>query len=210
MSRYFDLCGQQFSDWTVIRLARISKGRAAMWLCRCVCGIEKEVRGQHLRNGNSKGCGCAADKRFSMRLLQHAMSGTSEYIAWQQMKRRCYGRNFVQYADYGGRGISVCDEWNASFDRFYEDMGPKPSAKHSLDRINNDGPYCKENCRWALRQVQNRNSRHNRMLTHMGVSMLIIDWAQHLGLSQQGLQYRLKNWPLERALSERVNTQYQR
>lgn len=120
------------------------------------------------------------------------------------MKTRCSNPNFAQYADYGGRGITVCDEWVSSFTAFFRDMGPRPSKKHSLERLDNNGPYSKDNCTWALRHQQGRNTRANRMLTHDGRTQCITDWAKEAGITQGMLSTRLsKGIPLHIALKKR-------
>lgn len=116
----------------------------------------------------------------------------SEYESWKGMKQRCKNRNSKSYHNYGGRGISVCREWEESFENFFLDMGPKPSTNHSLDRINNDGNYEPKNCRWATLQEQNRNSRHNLIINYRGRQKCATEWAEILGLSLQTIIGRYK------------------
>ncbi len=141
---------------------------------------------------------------------RHGMSRTRVYVAWRSMKRRCYAPSVEKFAEYGGRGIKVCERWRESFAAFYEDMGdPPPGA--SLDRLDNDGDYAPGNCRWATQTQQLRNTRRNRLLTYAGKTLCIAAWADEVGLSQQLIWNRLrKGWSVERALtesySERHNT----
>lgn len=127
----------------------------------------------------------------------------NEYRTWQAMKSRCYNKNHIHYADYGGRGISICDRWLGTngFENFYHDMYPKP-YKATLDRIDNNGDYCPENCRWSTKTEQANNRRNNVRITYNGESMTIPQWARKIGISVHTLKTRIRRgMPLERALS---------
>lgn len=125
-----------------------------------------------------------------------------EYNSWRCMLNRCYLASFRGYEDYGGRGITVCDRWSASFEAFLEDMGAQPSAGYSLDRIDNSGNYEPSNVRWASKKEQAANRRTNRLLTYKGKTMCIAEWARELGIHRVALRHRLMSgWPIERALS---------
>lgn len=130
---------------------------------------------------------------------------SSEYKSWAAMKARCNNPNQTGYERYGGRGIKYDPSWE-SFENFFADMGAKENSKMELDRINNDGDYCKENCRWATRKEQTRNrggKRATRLYTFEGKTMCIADWAKEVGISPQSMQKRLNNgWPLEKAFSK--------
>lgn len=127
---------------------------------------------------------------------------SSENHTWQQMRRRCQNPTHPRYADYGGRGIGVCERW-ASFENFLADMGRRPSPTHTLDRINNDGNYEPSNCRWATKREQTLNSRHARMIEFNGRTQCMTDWAAEIGLKTTTLWQRLNlGWPVERALTE--------
>lgn len=125
-----------------------------------------------------------------------------EYAVWSGMKQRCMNSRAQGYKLYGGRGIAVCQEWIDSFDRFIEDMGPRPSADYSLDRLDTDGDYEPANCHWADRNAQSRGTRGNRQLTAGGRTQTLPEWAAEIGISITSLNYRLKHWDQERALTE--------
>lgn len=129
---------------------------------------------------------------------KHGMTKSPEYNAWRGIKRRCYDPKFKQYNDYGGRGIRMCDEWLNSFDIFYADMGPRPKG-YSIDRINNDGNYTPDNCRWATKAEQARNRTDTRVLEFDGKCMTVAEWAIELNNPQ--LYNRLhRGWSIDRAL----------
>jgi hypothetical protein len=118
------------------------------------------------------------------------------------MITRCYNERHPSFKNHGGRGISVCDRWRESFEKFFADMGEPPTRHHSLDRINNDGNYEPSNCRWATVDVQRRNSRQARMLTHNGETMCVKDWAERIGVAPSTLCERLRRgWSVDRALT---------
>jgi hypothetical protein len=122
------------------------------------------------------------------------------YRIWQAMLNRCRNPNIAQWKRWGGRGITVCEEWEV-FDNFIKDMGSAPK-NNSIDRIDNNGNYCKENCRWATKEQQARNTSANRIIEFQGEKKILKDWADYLNIDQASLRERLKKWPLERALTE--------
>jgi hypothetical protein len=132
----------------------------------------------------------------------HGLSYTPEYKAWQTMRLRCTVPTNSAYPDYGGRGIKVCDRWLNSVAAFIEDMGPKPSPRHELDRENNDGDYEPGNCRWVTRKINDRNRRSNRFLTFRGETKTIAEWSELLSVPNDTIRWRLKSgWSLENALT---------
>ena len=124
----------------------------------------------------------------------------SEYLTWRQMRDRCFNPSSHDYHKYGGRGITVCEEWRHSFVTFFTDMGPRPDGL-TIERINNDGNYDPENCRWATVKEQARNTRFTRHITFAGKTMCMKDWAKHLGLSYTAFRERVAKWPIEKAIS---------
>ena len=129
---------------------------------------------------------------------RHGMTETSEYTSWEGMKRRCFNPNYKKYASWGGRGITVCDRWKNSFENFFADMGLKPSPDHSLDRIDNNGNYQKNNCRWATKEQQVNNRKNNRLITIDGVTLNVKQWEKKKGFKTNVITKRLINGWSER------------
>lgn len=199
--------GQRFGRLTVLEFSH-SNGRA-YWKCICDCGNKVVVKGSKLRAGDTKSCGCLSSDFLRQRSLIHGMAAggyiTKEYNAWVSMKRRCYNKNTKDYPQYGGRGITVCDEWLNDVAQFFADMGPKPSPKHTIDRIDTNGNYCKANCRWATMKEQCNNRRSNKWISYLGETKTVSNWADQFGIHRSVILSRLKmNWSIERALTTPV------
>ncbi len=181
------------------------------WWCQCDCGVRKIVPSQALRDGATQSCGCLNREQCGSlkRTHGHSRSGPNypEYKIWTGAKSRCQCVTHGVFQHYGGRGITMCQRWADDFMAFLVDMGPRPSAKHSLERIDNDGPYSPDNCRWATHAEQMRNTRRCWSITHNGKTQTIAEWARELGLNYKTLQHRIvTNWPLELALSPKKFT----
>lgn len=161
-----DLTGQRFERLIVIARAGSTKAGLARWLCRCDCGQEKIVTNSNLRLGHVKSCGCYNRELVLAKNFRHGHAGrdrqSAEYICWARMKDRCFKPESVSYKYYGARGITVCAEWNDSFEAFLRDMGRKPSPRLTIERKDNDGNYEPGNCKWATRLEQRHNRRDAR------------------------------------------------
>ena len=162
---FIELTGRTVGRLTVIRRYGHTSWGEVAWLCLCQCGRETTVAGKGLRKATTRSCGCLANELTAVRSTKHGATArgewSSEYMSWVAMKDRCFNAHHRQYADYGGRGITVCDAWRQSFATFLANMGPKPTPAHTIDRIDPDGSYVPGNCRWATRAVQNANQRRH-------------------------------------------------
>lgn len=189
----YDLTNQEFDSLTALRLAPRQPG-SVMWVCRCKCGNECLVKGTELRSGARKSCGCEHRKSHTT----HGLSKLPEYNVWKQMKRRCTNQNTTQFKHYGGRGISFDPRWE-KFENFYEDMGPRPSALHKLERKDNDDSYYKENCEWKTQEEQCNNTRRNIFIEHDGMRLTLSQWSRKTGLPIHTIRsrYRRKLSPEE-------------
>ena len=207
MSKAINLSNKTFGRLLVIKRVGSDKYGCALWLCLCDCGNIVIIRGASLtaKNKPTQSCGCLHSENAKKAKTKHGhctrVTRSTEWIAWKNMKTRCHNINAQYYKDYGGRGITVCDRWN-SFENFLADMGPKPSPDYSIDRINNDGDYCPENCKWSTAKEQRTNQRprkdqkwfraHNNILNAVRYSNNQNQFAREYSLTQACIKDCLK------------------
>lgn len=165
------------------------------WLCECDCGNQIVVTTTHLKSGHTKSCGCYA-KEVSVRnglKKKHGMTKTRIHRIWSQIKTRCFNSKDEHFKDYGGRGITICDEWKNSFESFYEwSMANGYEDNLTIDRIDVNGNYCPENCRWATMKEQNDNKRNTVLLTFEGETRTLGEWSEITGIKYVTLFWRYK------------------
>lgn len=202
--KFIDLTGKKFGRLTVVSFDH-KGGTRTYWKCECECGGTRIVANDHLKRGEVTDCGCY--RRHIARWEKHGKSNERIYTIWDLMKRRCFDSNRVEYKNYGGRGITVCPEWldAQNFTEWAYQNGY--SNELTLDRIDNDGDYCPQNCRWVSRKEQSNNKRNNRLITHNGQTKTITQWAEENGLPYYVLKKRYDKlgWTFERAISEPIN-----
>ena len=217
--RFRDLTGVRFGRLVVVsyegrrkmnpcflkQAGRMVRGSQSLWRCRCDCGAFVTHMVGRLTSGNTRSCGCL---RRELELAgganrTHGKSKTREYRIWKGILARCCNKNTKAYPYYGGRGIKVCPEWRHDFARFIADMGPSPTHKHTVERIDNNKGYEPSNCRWALHIENCRNTRSIRPVTFGGKTRCLGEWAEISGVPQKVIQQRLRmGWSVKRAIFE--------
>ncbi len=185
---FIDLTGHKYSRWLVSSYAG-KHGRTHVWNCVCECGSERVCRGPNLRCGHSQSCGCYCADRIREEFTTHGRTRTPAYRAWLSMRDRCLRVKSSAFADYGGRGISICEAWE-TFQGFFGDMGDPPKGL-TLERIDVKGNYNKQNCRWADRTDQARNRRNSRFIRIDGKNVHAKDAADILGVQYKTLMARI-------------------
>lgn len=205
MGRFIDLTGQRFGHLVVERKATPTKDGAVQWLCTCDCGTRKEIRGKHLRDGRSKSCGCYRVKNTAKMFTKHGMSESRIYTIWVGMKDRCTNVHNVEYEQYGGRGILVCEEWQ-TFEPFYEWAFANGYREElTIDRVDNNGNYEPSNCRWSTYSEQANNTSRNHVLRFNDEEHTIREWEDILGVRPNTIRGRIwKGWTVEQALTTPV------
>lgn len=195
------LTGRRFERLIVLGAVRTAPGRTGL-VCRCDCGREKVVDRNNVLRGLTRSCGCLRTEQRPTFHLRHGKAKTPEWQAWVHLRDRCNNPNNSAYANYGGRGITVCPEWASSFNAFYRDMGQRPSPQHSLDRIDNNGPYAPWNCRWATRSQQVRNRRRSRYVDDAGSRCHVNDLVSPIGVATATVAWRIDHgWAVDVALN---------
>lgn len=190
-----DLTGMRFGRLLVLERTNERSNTFVVYLCVCDCGKQKKATTGALRSGNTRSCGCLEienrkriNSNFSEASRKHSGWGTATYSSWSRMKDRCSNH---ENKDYGGRGIKICEEWINSFDAFLRDMGKRPYG-HSIDRIDVNGDYCKENCRWSIPKVQCRNRTNNVYVLYEGREITVAEFAEIHSMSWSGAEKKSK------------------
>lgn len=197
--------GKTFGRLVVIERDFSEATGSSMWLCRCECGTQKVVRGVNLLRGLTRSCGCLVGDslRTNRHTKGHATHGdrrSVEYSLWSKMLSRCAG----DHPRYGGRGIRVSEAWRTSYATFLADMGRRPSPELTIERVDNNKGYSKENCIWATRSQQARNTRRNHLVSAFGKTQCVVEWAEETGLPASIIRARIRKlgWSAEQALTQ--------
>jgi hypothetical protein len=200
-----DLIGRRFGRLVVEEYVGKASNGQSLWICNCDCGAITTVRGGNLSGGQTKSCGCLARDILSTRRTTHGHSKSGkvskEMNCWMSMIKRCERLYDAGYVDYGGRGIKVCERWH-KFENFFEDMGPCPPGM-TLERIDNNGDYCKENCKWATRVEQQNNRRSIKWVEYKGETKNLTQWSKALGINISTIRQRLYTygWSVEKTFN---------
>ncbi|WP_461246525.1 hypothetical protein [Treponema sp. R6D11] len=208
MRKIIDMAGKRFGRLKVIGLH--NAGKTSRWNCLCDCGKTTIVNSQSLRRGFTKSCGClSAELLTKGHRIKHGLTLKNRRLAriWYGMKDRCFNVKNSRYNRYGGRGITVCDEWKNDLLLFFTwAMNNGYADNLSIDRIDNDGNYCPENCRWVSNGEQARNKSSNRKLTVNGITRTLIEWCEITGMKFETIEGRIKRgWSPEKIINTPVN-----
>lgn len=191
--RRLSINGKRFGRLRVIELSHTTNYGKSMWKCRCDCGREKIVMGSHLTSGATQSCGCLGKEKRAMRNSTHGDRNSKIYGVWASMKQRCSLPSHKQYKDYGGRGITVCEEWKNSFENFRDWATVNGYSEGlTLERKDTDGNYCPENCKWASRVEQNRNKRNTIHIEISSGAKPLSELAEESGIPYTTLYGRYK------------------
>lgn len=183
MSERLDVTGERYGKLVAIRRVGTVKKGSSLWEFQCDCGNLHQTGLGNVRHNGTTSCGCHKTRR-------HNLSRSPEYNAWSNMIKRCTNPTVSCFRYYGGRGISVCKRWMDSFDDFLSDMGKRPEG-YSLDRIDSNGNYCPENCRWSTKVQQVNNRRNNLWMEHEGKRLTMAQWAREKGMSVGMIRHRV-------------------
>lgn len=207
MGKFIDLKGKKFNRLVVIEKA-YKKNNKTYWRCVCDCGKEVCVEAQKIRNGHTKSCGCYKLDITKKTNSTHKLSNSRLYLVYRSMLRRCYYVKTQNYKYYGGRGIKVCDEWRKDFKAFHDwamANGYDENAefgKCTIDRIDNNGNYCPENCRWISIKEQCQNRTNTVYFAYNGETLTRQEWAKKLGIKEATIKRRMYDgWSIEETLS---------
>ena len=202
-----NITGQKFNRLTALQPTNFRNTNGSVfWDCICDCGNMAKVTTSSLRSGHTKSCGCLHIEqaiKTCKNKATHGKTNTSEYNIWLSVTQRCLNINNHAYSYYGGRGITICDRWLNSFENFYIDMGPRPSAFHSIDRIDNNGNYEPSNCRWATKEEQSNNRRNNHIVIYKNKQYSVMDLAKELGINYNLFRMRIYDkWDIKNIIDK--------
>lgn len=205
MRKIKDLTGQRFGRLTVLNCAGKNKHGHICWLCACDCGKTKVVTGSHLRSGDTISCGCYSTERAKKQLTKHGKKNTRIYNIWCSIKERCYNKNCRAYLLYGGRGITMFDEWQNDFQSFYNwSMANGYADNLTIDRIDSNGGYEPSNCRWATWQEQQNNRRNNHREEINGKILTLAEISKEYIINYGTLKSRIRRgWSIEDAIQDK-------
>lgn len=205
MPNKLNLMNQRFGRLVVISEHK-NKGKKTQWVCICDCGQKCIVKTGQLRSMKTESCGCLrkenAVKNGKKMWTTHSMNKSPEHRSYHAMLARCYRKTHKSYYDYGGRGIKVCDRWRNSFENFFEDIGKRPSKKHSLGRIDNNSDYMPDNCKWETVIEQANNKRNNFIIEVDGIEKTLPEWCKTYNIDYHQVYTRIinKGWTPKKAL----------
>ena len=203
MPRFVNRTGVQYGRLTALQFLKSTGKGKPKWVCQCACGKIVEITSSNLATGHTTSCGCLHREVLQAR-RKYPKDLHNEYVIWRGIKTRCKaskGKNFTWYEK-----ISMCPTWNNSFMQFYVDMGKRPSPNHSIERKDNKGNYCKENCIWATAKIQANNRKTNRQLEFNGQTHTLAEWQEITGINQSTIAARIDRygWPTNVALTRAV------
>lgn len=206
MGKFMDLTGQKFGRLIVVERAENYKSGDARFKCKCDCGNEIIVASQRLKNGRSKSCGCLQKELTIKRSLTHGMTSTRVFRIWIDVKRRCVNPRTKNYKHYGARGITVCEEWKNDFMAFYNwSISNGYQENLTIDRIDVNGNYEPNNCRWATTKEQNANKTTARLIEFNGRTQYLFQWSTETGINSATILSRIRDgWSIEKALTTPV------
>lgn len=207
MGKLDDLTGKRFGRLVVLNREGTTDNRHTIWHCKCDCGNECTALATNLKRGLVKSCGCLKKEITRNRAMIHGMTGTRLHRIWKLMHRRCYNLSDPKYPQYGGRGIHICEEWKTDFLAFYYWSTTNGYADNlSIDRIDVNGPYSPDNCRWATNRIQSNNRTTNVILEYHGIVHTAEEWACITGIPGNTIRARIeRGWSVEQAITIRPN-----
>lgn len=193
MAKAVDLTGMRFGRLRVTQKLFQEHAKYIKWICLCDCGNTKVIMGCNMMGGRTVSCGCLNRQRASETLTTHGQYGTRLYKIWQKMKERCNYRKDIHYYNYGGRGISVCDEWQTDY-MCFRTWAMDNGYRHNLtiDRADNDGNYNPQNCKWSTNKEQCNNTRNNIMVTINSITHTLSEWADMYGIKYRTASTRYR------------------